>query len=535
MKYINSIAPLIGYEGVVRSPYFVDKSAMISALVPSIATSNMYVCVTRPRRFGKTTNAQMLASFLSRDTQATDLFEQLNITQDKHAMTHCGTHDVVYIDFSALPDECSSYTDYINAIRRGLVRDLHQFAPTAEIEEGTNLLDALDRTFQKTGARFCFIMDEWDSMFFNPLFTTEDQRAFLMFLKQLLKTKPYVELAYMTGVLPITKHSTGSELNMFVEYNAVEDPRFEEFFGFTEAEVAKLCALHHERNPQARVDYEGLANWYDGYLTETGERRFNPRSVVLALGDDSLRSYWTESGPYDEIYYYVRHNTDAVREDIVRMVAGESVRADMKNYAASAMSLSSRNEILSAMVIYGFLTYYDGAVSIPNHELMLKFQDVLSKREMGYVASLALRSESLLNATLRRDGEEVAHVLEAAHDQEVPLLRYANEADLAALVNLVYLAARDRYWVRREEPAGKGVADIAFIPKNTSDNRWTPFIVELKAAGSAQEAIDQIRQRNYGALFADAFADTAPDKHPLAVGICWDPQTKTHECLIEEM
>ncbi|GAA6488553.1 hypothetical protein K270103H11_11200 [Gordonibacter urolithinfaciens] len=81
-------------------------------------------------------------------------------------------------------------------------------------------------------AQFCFIMDEWDSMFFNPLFTEDDQCVFLMFLKQLLKTKPCIELAYMTGVLPIAKHSTGSEPNMFVEYNAVEDPRYDRFFGF---------------------------------------------------------------------------------------------------------------------------------------------------------------------------------------------------------------------------------------------------------------------------------------------------------------
>ena len=91
--------------------------------------------------------------------------------------------------------------------------------------------------------------------------------------------------------------------------------------------------------------------WYDGYLTEDGECRFNLRSVVLALIDDSLRSYWTESDPYDEIYYYVHNNIVAVRDDLVRMVAGEPVRAEMKNYAASSMSLTAKDEIFSAMVV----------------------------------------------------------------------------------------------------------------------------------------------------------------------------------------
>ena len=357
-----------------------------------------------------------------------------------------------------------------------------------------------------------------------------------MFLKQLLKGKPYVDFAYMTGILPIAKHSTGSELNMFAEYSAVDDPRYERFFGFTEAEVRALCERHEERVPGARVGYGGLARWYDGYLAEDGSRRFNPRSVVLALEDDSLRSYWTESGPYDEIYYYVRNNVGAVRDDLVRMVAGEPVEARMRGYAASSMSLSTRDEILSAMAVYGFLTYHGGRVSIPNHELMLKFQEVLEKEDLGYVAKLARRSREMLSATLRGDAEAMADVLAAAHDQEVPLLRYASEADLAALVNLVYLAARDRYRVRREEPAGRGVADVSFAPADPADASLRPFVVELKAGGSAAEAVAQVRERRYLALFEDALTgEPRFAAAPLAVGIAWDPRTKAHECLVEEL
>ena len=533
MAYINSDALLVGYERIAGSPYFVDKTGMASAVTPFIESDGGYVCVTRPRRFGKTVNAQMLASFLTRGLDAAPLFEGLEVSRDPAAMVHLGAHDSIYIDFSALPDECGSYRDYIDAIRAGLVDDLRAFAPEAGVEPGTGLFAALERVYDTTKARFCFIMDEWDSMFFNPLFTEDDQRAFLMFLKQLLKTKPYVELAYMTGILPIAKHSTGSELNMFVEYSAVEDPRYDRFFGFTQDEVRELCFRHLARTPNARVGYEGLERWYDGYLTEDGERRFNPRSVVLALIDDSLRSYWTESGPYDEIYYYVRNNVAAVRDNLVRMVAGEPVRAEMENYAASSMGLTTKDEIFSAMVVYGFLTYYDGCVSIPNHELMLKFQKLLAKEDMGYVARLARRSEDMLDATLRGDASTMVEIIEAAHDQEVPLLRYANEADLATLVNLVYLAARDRYVVRREEPAGKGVADVAFIPRNPAEARWCPFIVELKAGGTAAEAVAQTRERDYAALFTDGLLEERGAVRPLAVGIAWDPKTKTHDCLVE--
>ncbi|WP_417341479.1 AAA family ATPase [Gordonibacter urolithinfaciens] len=310
-----------------------------------------YICITRPRRLGKTVNAQMLASFLTRGLDAAPLFEGLEVSCDPAAMAHLGAHDVIYIDFSVLPDECESYRDYIDAIRAGIVDDLRAFAPEAGVEPRIGLFAAHECVYDVTKAQFCFIMDEWDSLFFNPLFTEDGQRSFLMLLKQLLKTKPYVELSHMAGILSIAKHSTGSELNMFVEYGAVEDLRYDRFFGFTQDEVCELCARHLACTPDARVGYEGLEHWYDGYLTEDGERRFSPRSVVLALIDDSLRSCWTESGPYDEIHCYVRNNIAAVRDDLVRMAAGEPERAEMENYAASSMSLSTQDDIFPAMVV----------------------------------------------------------------------------------------------------------------------------------------------------------------------------------------
>lgn len=395
MRYINPESAKKAFTELKASPYFVDKSSFISKIASSIGIAEKYVCITRPRRFGKTSNAQMLAAFLSRGLDAGALFEGLVVADDAAIMQNFGSHDVIYIDFSVLPDECSCYDDYIDFIRAGIVSDLRTFLPEADIAEGEGMFAALSKAFESQGKSFCFIMDEWDSVFFNPLFSDADRRNFLMFLKQLLKTKPYVEFAYLTGILPIAKHSTGSDLNMFVEYSAVDDPRYERYFGFTESEVRELCERHEVYNPNARVTYDDLEYWYDGYLTESGERRFNPRSVVLSLSDDSLRSYWTESGPYDEIYYYVQNNIAAVRDDLVRMVAGEPVPAHMRNYAASSMSLSTKDEIISAMAVYGFLTYHGGYVSIPNHELMLKFQDLLSKEDLGYVARLAQSIEEL--------------------------------------------------------------------------------------------------------------------------------------------
>ena len=545
MQYINPRMLKENFERVRRSNYFVDKTGIINEVLKYIGVQERYLCLTRPRRFGKTTNVQTTACFLARGLEAEGLFEGLEVTKNKEAMKHFAAHDVIYIDFSELPDGCNGYDDYKAAITNGIANDLRELFPQANINETAGPFEALKTVYNKLGARFCFIMDEWDSMFYNDRLK-DGADDFLMFLKQLLKDKPYVELAYMTGVMPIAKYTSGSELNMFVEYSAANSKMFNDFFGFSEAEVQMLCKRHEQLLAKEGIDkpevtFEGLKYWYDGYITKTGKHMFNPRSVVLSLMSDELGSYWTESGPHEEIFHYVKHNIAGVRDDIVRLTAGQEVRVDADSYAACDMSLKTREDILSAMLVYGMLTYYKGCVLVPNHELMLKFERVLKKKELGYVYEFSRRSEHLLYATLAGEAETVAQVIQEAHNQEVPLIRYRNEAALAAFINLMYLQARDAYEVLQELHGGTGFADIAFIPINRENPSLTPFVVELKMAGkneSVQDALtsamQQIKSRNYTAMFNDAL--TAKQKFvnsPLAVAIAWDAENKQHECAFE--
>lgn len=107
--------------------------------------------------------------------------------------------------------------------------------------------------------------------------------------------------------------------------------------------------------------------------------------VVLWTAYLWLGSYWTSSGPYDEIYYYVENDVAQVRDDIALMVTGTPVLAKVQEYAATSMKLTTRDEIFSAMVVYGFLSYKNGYVSIPNKELMDKFADMIQKEpSLGY-------------------------------------------------------------------------------------------------------------------------------------------------------
>ena len=188
-------------------------------------------------------------------------------------------------------------------------------------------------------------MDEWDAIFHMSFVTQEDQEAYLLFLKSLLKGKAYVELAYMTGVLPIAKYSGGSELNMFLEYDMATKRKFSEYFGFSDSEVDKLFEIYQKGTEEPAITREELRIWYDGYCTAKGGRLYNPRSVVCALTDNELSNYWTSSGPYDEIFYYIRNNIQDVRDDIVLMVSGERVPIALLGYAVTGTELKTKNQI----------------------------------------------------------------------------------------------------------------------------------------------------------------------------------------------
>lgn len=155
-----------------------------------------------------------------------------------------------------------------------------------------------------------------------------------------------------------------------------------------------------------------------------------------------MANYWTSSGTYDSIFTYIKGNIADVRNDLVFMVSGEKVPARIQQYAATANELHTKDQIYSAMVVYGLLTYEDGKVFIPNKELMEKFDELLlSNQNLGYVYRLAKESARMLQATLHGDTDTMEEILEYVHDTEVPIYSYNNEVELSAIVNLVYLSA----------------------------------------------------------------------------------------------
>ena len=532
--YVNSKNAYALYKKETAKPYFVDKTVLLKELFPLVEEGSHYLCITRPRRFGKTVMANMVASFFSKGHRANDVFQNLQIYQDKDYEKYLNKYTVIHIMFNDLPRNCNSYKQYIDRIEETLIKDLKKEYPDMPIDDQNAVWDTLLEIYaEKQDINIVFVFDEWDFIFHQKFVTEDDKLSYLQFLRNLLKDRPYIALVYMTGILPIAKYSSGSELNMFAEFTMTTEQRFSEYFGFTDEEVDGLYLRYIENCASTKmVTRDDLREWYDGYHTRKGERLYNPRSIVLSLSNNNTGNYWTSSGPYDEIFYYIENNIADVREDLALMVSGIPVPAKIQEYAATSMNLQTRDEIFSAMVVYGFLTYENGKVMIPNKELMDKFADMLKKEaSLGYVYRLAKESDRMLRATLAGDTETMAEILELAHDTEIPLLSYNDETELTAVVNLVYLSARDNYRVEREDKSGVGYVDFIFYPVNRDADG---IILELKVDHSHDEAIRQIQDKKYILRFTGKLGEERKCAgRILAVGISYNKKQKKHACKVE--
>lgn len=547
--YLNSRSAYSLFCEDYASTYYVDKTDILAELVPIVelkenlsersginrGKGQKYVTIIRPRRFGKTVMANMIVSYFGKGADSNAEFETLSVSKYSWYQKHLNKHNVIHIMFNEMPKGCKSYDQYIARFEKGLLTDLRKAYPDAEIEKEDAVWDALKKIHEYCdGEKFIFVLDEWDCIFHKRFVMDEDKAAYIDFLSNLLKDKAYVEMAYMTGILPIAKYSSGSELNMFFEYSMATRVKYSEYFGFTDEEVDVLYQRYLEAETNPAVTREGLELWYDGYQTAGGQKLYNPRSVVGALSDNQLGSYWTSSGPYDEIFYYIGANTDAVKDDIAAMVADNPVPARVQEYAATSMELKTKDEIFSAMVVYGFLNYKEGYVSIPNKELMDKFTEVVQREpSLGNVYKLTKESGRMLAATKAGDTKTMTELMEYAHNTHSPLQTYSNEAELASIIRWVYLKALDSYRIEREDKAGTGYVDFIFYPFLKNDDC---IIIELKVNHTADEAIQQIKDRQYALRFEGKFGENPEyTGRILAVGIAYnkDDENKRHECKVE--
>lgn len=510
------------FKKACNSEIYVDKTKLIDLTNKVIDTEQNCVCISRPRRFGKSMAANMLAAYYGKECDSADLFEKYKIAKQKSYEKYLNQYNVIVLNIQNFLSIVSSVDELIFYIQSEVIEELREKFPNVISVKEKFLSMALEKIYSKTGEGFIFIIDEWDCMLREKQYTSNDHIKYLDFLRNLLKDRGYVSLTYMTGILPIKKYGTHSALNMFDEYSMTDSGAYAEYIGFTEQEVKELCA-------QYNVDFEKEQEWYDGYAFEPNLHIYNPKSVVDSIRRGKFTNYWTKTETYEVLRQYIDTDFDGLKKEIVQMLAGERCQVNTRTFQNDMTTFKSKDDVLTLLIHLGYLAYEEKneCVYIPNAEIQEEFKDAIEGANWTEIVKLIQASNELLQETWNMNEQKVAELIDKVHSNNTSILTYNDENSLSCVISLAYYNAVNEYTKIRELPTGKGFADIVFVPRKHSDK--PAMVVELKYNKSAEGAIEQIKEKKY--------VDSLKEYHGnlLLVGINYDKETKKHSCIIEKL
>lgn len=509
------------FRQAVTDDIYIDKTEMIAFVNRRINKSGgKYICVSRPRRFGKSMAADMLVAYYSKGCDSRNLFVGKKVEKKDTYNIHLNQHNVIRLDVQQFLFQESHLDIFIDKMQKAVIKELQlEFGDCFELDE-YGLQGVLKQLYASRGERFIFILDEWDCVFRLAKERREIQKNYLDFLRGLFKGAEYVELAYMTGILPIKKYGEHSAINIFKEYSMLKPGRIAECFGFTETEVKSLCERYH-------VDYEQTKQWYDGYLlNET--HIYNPQAVAELMDSGDFQNYWTGTETYEALKVYIDLNFDGLKEVVIAMLGNCHCQIDPSTFQNDMTTFQTKDDVLTLLVHLGYLTFDRKAaeVYIPNQEIIQEFvRTVKVGGWNGLIESLS-RSEELLKSTWALDETAVAEGLAEIHNNTASILKYNNENSLTCVILMAYYSAKAYYLNPIVElPSGKGYADVVYLPRR--DMGKPALIIELKWQKSAKGAVRQIKEQQYASWIEGYTGEI------LLVGVNYDAK-KGHTCIIEK-
>ena len=520
-----------------RDDIFVDKSGLIGFTNRIIGKNRNKICVTRPRRFGKSLALNMLSAYYSCNCESEALFQDLQIAQDPTFLEHLNKHHVIYMDVQSVWRDIGSVgkaDQLIPYLQGKVVQELKETFPDIDLRDET-IAGALKTIYNRDERnRFIILVDEWDVVVRDPKTSLDMKGNYISFLSSIFKggdIECCIDMAYMTGILPIVKHIEGTEnqskLNNFIEYSMTSPGELAAFMGFTEPEVAVLC-------DQWNMPLREIKEWYDGYhLSEHGSI-YCPESVIMALTRGELSNYWAGTSGFEIVQDYLRVRLRGLKSKVDALLANEPVKIDPTQFRNNVSVIKSVDDVLTPLVHYGYLSYDKdtNTVQIPNREVKGEFTNAIRTIDSeAYRKTWRIMDDSqqLLKDTWAGNEEKVAAQIQKVHNYKASPLLYNSEETLSSVIKLAYYFADAFYLVVPELPAGEGFADIAFIPYDSS--KHIPMILELKWNQSAVTALDQIKNKNYQGRLAHY-------KKILLVGIAYEKginkqSGKKHTCKIE--
>ncbi|WP_293736596.1 AAA family ATPase [uncultured Phascolarctobacterium sp.] len=515
------------FQNALNAEIYVDKTGLIEATNRFLDTPQAFICNSRPRRFGKSMAANMLAAYYSKGCDSHELFADLAIGKSADYEKYLNQFDVIHVDVQWCLMMAKSAEATISFISKNILKELREIYGNVIADDVEMVADALAIISEALGNKFVVIIDEWDVLIRDEATNKIVQEEYINFLRGLFKgvepTK-YIALAYMTGILPIKKYKTQSALNNFDEYTMLEPDFLAPYIGFTEAEVKALCEQYHK-------DFAEVKRWYDGYELD-GYNVYNPRAVVSLMLRGSFKSYWTQTGTYESILPLINMDFDGLRSAIIDMLSGDAVKVIPYFFQNDMISFRDKDDVLTLLIHLGYLAYNQkrSQAFIPNEEIRFEFAMATKVNKWSELISFQKESRALLEAVLDNETEAVSEILEKIHNQYTSVIEYNDENSLSSVLTIAFLGTLDYYFKPvRELPTGRGFADFVYIPKPMYREDYPALVVELKWNKSAQTALQQIKDKRY----AESLQDYAGEI--LLVGINYDKKTKEHTCSIEKL
>ena len=511
-----------GFQKIISEDVYVDKTGILGFLNRWLNTSQRFVCVSRARRFGKTVAARTIRAYYDNSCDSHELFAPYTIAQDPLYEAHINKYDVIGLDVQAFFQSGQNPKTFISRIRGAVLEEVCEKWPSVEGIQDMTLADALIKVHAKTGARFVFVIDEWDAVF---RFCPNDealQKEWIHFLRDLFKQEDVddvIALAYITGILPVKKYKTQSSLNQFEEYTMIRPLVLEPFVGFLPSEVDALCKQFDMSRAEA-------AEWYDGYMFPHEHHVYNPNSLARAMKNRAFGSYWTQTDSFESLLDYINADLDGIYDDVMCLIGGGRVSIDTSSYDNSFTVPKCKDDCFTLLTHIGYLAIDEevSQVFIPNEEVRMAFRAALKQCSWPDAIKPYQRSRKFIESILAEDNATVARMVEETHQNMTSILAYNNENALACVISVLCFFADNQYRMIREFPTGKGFADIVLLPKKR--NPSPAMVIELKFKKDVKAAIDLIHENNYPDSLKDFYGEV------ILVGISYTKK-KAHDCVIE--
>ena len=509
------------FQKSVNSEIYIDKTGLIEYTNRVMNTQQGYVCVSRPRRFGKSMAANMLTAYYSRGCDSEELFSKYTISKSKDYSKYRNKYNTISLNMQEFLSRSKSVEELIERVKKLVLREVKKEYPNVDYYDDNDLAESLQDVYEEVKCPFVVIIDEWDCIFREFKQDKEAQEQYLDFLRDLLKDKACIHLAYMTGILPIKKYGTHSALNMFDEFSMISPGPMASYVGFTESEVAELCVKYN-------MEIEEVKAWYDGYCFSTDLSIYSPRSVVNSMLFGKIENYWNQTETFEALQSYIDMNFEGLKDDVLSMIAGENIPVNTGSFTNDMTTFRTEDDVLTLLIHLGYLAYNSDnkTVNIPNNEVRNEYVNSVAASDWGEVSRALKESADVLQAIWQKREEQVAEGIRRAHF-ETSHIQYNDENALSYTVSLALYAARNFYTVHREMAGGKGFADIVFIPRKKFSDK-PALVVKLKWDKEAKGAIEQIKKKEYCRSLEEYRGNI------LLVGVNYNKKTKVHECMIEE-